>query len=122
MTLLSIENLTVRRGLCPVVEDVSLTVQEGEFVGLIGPNGAGKSSTLAMVSGLLAPDAGQISLGGQSLAADRHARANRLQISMNLALGSALAFLVGQMLDVTLFDKLRRSAWWRAPVSGRGWR
>jgi ABC-type Mn2+/Zn2+ transport system ATPase subunit len=52
MTLLSIENLTVRRGLCPVVEDVSLTIQEGEFVGLIGPNGAGKTSLLRAALGL----------------------------------------------------------------------
>jgi hypothetical protein len=36
-------------------------------------------------------------------------------VTWRVALGSALAFLVGQMLDVTLFDKLRRSAWWRAP-------
>ena len=61
MTLLSIENLTVRRGLCPVVEDVSLTVQEGEFVGLIGPNGAGKTSLLRAALGLL-PHEGRSSL------------------------------------------------------------
>lgn len=53
MTLLSLENLTVRRGLCPVVEAVSLTVAEGEFVGLIGPNGAGKTSLLRGALGLL---------------------------------------------------------------------
>lgn len=36
-------------------------------------------------------------------------------VTWRVALGSALAFLIGQMLDVSLFDKLRRSAWWRAP-------
>jgi iron complex transport system ATP-binding protein len=61
MTLFSVQNLTVRRGLCPVVEDVSLTVQEGEFVGLIGPNGAGKTSLLRAALGLL-PHEGQSSL------------------------------------------------------------
>lgn len=36
-------------------------------------------------------------------------------VTLRVALGSGLAFLVGQLLDVTLFDWLRRSAWWRAP-------
>jgi queuosine precursor transporter len=36
-------------------------------------------------------------------------------VTVRVAIGSAIAFLVGQLLDVTLFDRLRRSAWWRAP-------
>lgn len=61
MTLLSLHNLTVKRGECPVVDDVSLTVGEGEFVGLLGPNGAGKTSLLSGALGLLAAS-GQSSL------------------------------------------------------------
>ena len=61
MTLLQLDRLTVRRGLCPVVEDVSLTVTEGEFVGLIGPNGAGKTSLLRAALGIL-PHEGRSSL------------------------------------------------------------
>jgi queuosine precursor transporter len=37
-------------------------------------------------------------------------------VTLRIALGSATAFLVGQMLDVTIFDRLRRAAWWRAPL------
>lgn len=36
-------------------------------------------------------------------------------VTMRIAVGSGLAFLVGQLLDVALFDRLRRAAWWRAP-------
>ena len=36
-------------------------------------------------------------------------------VTLRVAIGSALAFLVGQLLDITLFDRLRRAAWWRAP-------
>ncbi len=36
-------------------------------------------------------------------------------VTLRIAVGSGLAFLVGQLLDVTLFDRLRRAAWWRAP-------
>lgn len=40
-------------------------------------------------------------------------------VTLRVALASGLAFLISQMLDVNIFDKLRRSAWWRAPfVSG----
>lgn len=67
MTLLSIENLTVRRGLCPVVEDVSLTVNEGEFVGLIGPNGAGKTSLFEVLSGRLQPKRGRVLFDGRDI-------------------------------------------------------
>ena len=61
MTLLSLNNLTVRRGQCPVVESVSLTVGPGEFIGLIGPNGAGKTSLLRAALGIL-PHEGRSSL------------------------------------------------------------
>ena len=35
-------------------------------------------------------------------------------VTLRIAIGSALAFLIGQLLDIALFDRLRRSAWWRA--------
>lgn len=37
-------------------------------------------------------------------------------VTLRLALGSGTAFLVGQLLDVTIFDRLRRAQWWRAPL------
>ena len=37
-------------------------------------------------------------------------------VTLRVALGSATAFLVGQLLDVTIFDRLRRREWWRAPL------
>ena len=49
------------------VKDVSLELREGESVGLVGPNGAGKSTTIAMLSTLLKPTAGDVSLNGDSV-------------------------------------------------------
>lgn len=49
------------------VEDVSLELTEGESVGLVGPNGAGKSTTIAMLSTLLRPTAGDVTLNGRSV-------------------------------------------------------
>jgi ABC-2 type transport system ATP-binding protein len=52
------------------VNDLSLNLQKGEVVGLLGPNGAGKSTTLQMLSGDLAPSAGQITINGFDLLKD----------------------------------------------------
>ena len=60
---LSTQNLRkVYRGR-PVVNDVSLGVNQGEIVGLLGPNGAGKTTTFYMVVGLTPPDRGAVVLG-----------------------------------------------------------
>jgi ABC-2 type transport system ATP-binding protein len=48
----------------PAVDGLDLCVKPGEFYMLLGPNGAGKTTTLRMVSGLLKPDAGSISVFG----------------------------------------------------------
>ncbi len=61
MTLLSLRDLTVQRGECPVVDRVSLEIGTGECVGLIGPNGAGKTTLMRAALGLL-PHQGQSNL------------------------------------------------------------
>ncbi|MBI1213560.1 MAG: ATP-binding cassette domain-containing protein [Alphaproteobacteria bacterium] len=54
----------------PAVEGLDLSVRPGEFYMLLGPNGAGKTTTLRMVSGLLRPDEGSISIFGTDALAD----------------------------------------------------
>jgi lipopolysaccharide export system ATP-binding protein len=51
----------------PVVRDVSVRVQRGEAVGLLGPNGAGKTTCFYMITGLLSPDTGTITLDGHDI-------------------------------------------------------
>lgn len=74
MSLLSLDGLTVRRGHCPVVDHVTLTIGPGEVVGLIGPNGAGKTSLLRGALGLL-PHEGRSSLAALAPAARARAAA-----------------------------------------------
>lgn len=50
-----------------VVRDVSVEIRQGEIVGLLGPNGAGKTTTFYMIVGLVRPDGGQVSLGGDDI-------------------------------------------------------
>src|ERR1700677_4205860 len=47
------------------IDDVSLTIDPGEFVSIIGPSGCGKSSLLYLVNGISAPTSGRITVGGQ---------------------------------------------------------
>jgi len=65
--VLQVADLTVRYGPFLALDGVSLTVAQGEIVGLIGPNGAGKSSLLRAIAGLVEPSGGSIALKGRSL-------------------------------------------------------
>jgi len=49
------------------LKDVSFTIDDGEMVGYIGPNGAGKSSTIKILSGILTPDSGNVTVDGRLL-------------------------------------------------------
>ena len=49
------------------LKNVSFTIRDGEMVGYIGPNGAGKSSTIKILSGILTPDSGKVSVDGKLL-------------------------------------------------------
>lgn len=60
------------------VDGVSLSLPPGQLLALLGPDGAGKSTTIGMVCGLTAPDAGTVAIGGQTLAQDRHAYQRRI--------------------------------------------
>lgn len=54
-----------------VLEDVSLYVQRGEFLGIVGPNGGGKSTLLKLILGLLQPSSGSVSVAGHAPAQAR---------------------------------------------------
>jgi ABC-2 type transport system ATP-binding protein len=62
------EGLTRCFGDLTAVEDVNLSVAQGQFYGFLGPNGAGKSTTIKMLTGLLAPSAGRMRILGLDLA------------------------------------------------------
>jgi ABC-2 type transport system ATP-binding protein len=63
---IQVRDLRKRYGDLVAVDGVSFEVAPGEFFGILGPNGAGKTTTLEMVEGLREPDAGTVSLLGES--------------------------------------------------------
>ncbi|MDR7543472.1 MAG: ABC transporter ATP-binding protein [Armatimonadota bacterium] len=67
MAYLVLENLWKRFGATAAVAGLSLEIERGEFVSLLGPSGCGKTTTLRLVAGLLALDAGDIWLEGERI-------------------------------------------------------
>src|SRR5215210_7400070 len=62
-----LENVVKRYGDVVAVNDVSLTINDGEFVSLVGPSGCGKTTTLNMIAGLLELSEGSIFIGGRDV-------------------------------------------------------
>jgi branched-chain amino acid transport system ATP-binding protein len=65
--LLEVRNLTVYYDTVLALEDISLSIKEGEIVAMIGPNGAGKSTALKAICGLVKPKSGEILFRGESI-------------------------------------------------------
>jgi len=64
MTHVEVQSITKRFGEVLAVDDVSFSVEEGEFVTLLGPSGCGKTTTLRMIAGLESPSEGTIHIDG----------------------------------------------------------
>jgi ABC-type Fe3+/spermidine/putrescine transport system ATPase subunit len=69
-TVLEVEKLTKLYGGSAAVDDVSFSLQKGEFLCLLGPSGCGKTTTLRMIAGFVIPDSGSIRLHGRDIAND----------------------------------------------------
>ncbi len=68
MNALTLNQVTFRYGKRLALDGVTLTIDAGETVILLGPNGAGKTTLFSLITGLFAPDEGQIEIDGQPLA------------------------------------------------------
>ncbi|GAA1649225.1 linearmycin resistance ATP-binding protein LnrL [Georgenia ruanii] len=68
--VLVVDGLVRRFGDLTAVDGVSFRIGAGETYGLLGPNGAGKTTTISMIAGLLAPDAGGVTVAGQPMGPD----------------------------------------------------
>ncbi len=64
MNAIVVEDLTRRFGNFTAVDHIDFNVEQGELFGFLGPNGAGKTTTVRMITGLIKPDAGRVSIMG----------------------------------------------------------
>ena len=65
MAKLQVENLSFRYEKEPLLDGVSFSVEEGEFVSILGPSGCGKSTILNLLAGILTPDGGWMRVDGR---------------------------------------------------------
>jgi ABC-2 type transport system ATP-binding protein len=70
MSMLKVERLSKSFGAIRAVDSVGFEVRPGEIYGLLGPNGAGKTTLISIISGLLKPDAGEVSVAGAAFWSD----------------------------------------------------
>lgn len=78
--IIEISSLSKAYGFMPVLRQINLNIERGQFVSLLGPNGSGKSTLLRMLSGLSKPTTGTIRIGGWEM--PREAEAVRSQIGL----------------------------------------
>jgi branched-chain amino acid transport system ATP-binding protein len=79
--ILDVKNLTVDFGGVRAVNNVSIQLEPGEFVGLIGPNGAGKTTIFNLITNAIKPTAGKIDFKGKSILGKSPDRICQLGIS-----------------------------------------
>ncbi len=97
--LLELEHVTKRFGRVVIAEDLSFTVGAGDTVGIVGPNGAGKTSLFGLISGDLAPGAGQVRLDGRNITRRDAAARSRLGIGRTYQVPRPFA-------DMTVFENV----------------
>ena len=97
--LLQLEHVTKRFGRVVIAEDLSLTVGPGDTVGIVGPNGAGKTSLFGLISGDLAPGAGEVRFAGRTV--------TRLDAAARCRLGIGRTYQVPRpFTDMTVFENV----------------
>jgi branched-chain amino acid transport system ATP-binding protein len=98
-SLLELDHVTKRFGRVVIAEDLSFSVGPGDTVGIVGPNGAGKTSLFGLISGDLAPGAGQVSFAGKNV--------TRMDPAARCRLGIGRTYQVPRpFVDMTVFENV----------------
>jgi len=114
MELLTVKNLTMRFGNLTAVDEVGLSVGQGEIIGLIGPNGAGKTTFFNCLTGYLNPRHGSIRFNGQDITG---LRPNKI-----CKLGMARTFQIVQVFrEMTAWENVIVGAFCRTADAARAY-
>ncbi|MGK7871254.1 ABC transporter ATP-binding protein [Falsiroseomonas sp. E2-1-a20] len=116
MAGIEIASVAKRFGAVMALDEVSLSVGQGEFIALVGPSGCGKTTLMRIVAGIESADAGRISVGGRDMTRRRAADRDIAMVFQSYALYPHLT--VAQNIAVPLAMR-RLSALDRLPLLGR---
>ncbi|RLC29168.1 MAG: ABC transporter [Deltaproteobacteria bacterium] len=100
---LELKHVSFSYGGSPVLEDVTFTLTQGDFLGIIGPNGGGKTTLLKLLLGILTPDRGEIRVLGE-LPRDAKRRVGYVPQYTDFNLSFPVS-----AIDIVLMGRLRRS-------------
>lgn len=113
MVILEVRNVSKKFGGLTAVNNVSLSITEGEIVGLIGPNGAGKTTLFSCISGYYKPDVGEVLFYGKPITGLRPNRVCKIGLTRTFQIVKTierLSVLENVMIGVFLRDKNITSA------------
>jgi branched-chain amino acid transport system ATP-binding protein len=114
MSLLEVRNVTKAFGSNTAVDDVTLTIQRGEFLGLIGSNGAGKTTLVNLISGFFPADRGALVFDGRDI--------TRQSINERIRAGIARSFQLVNLFDqLTVLDNVALTIFSRQGKTRRLW-
>jgi branched-chain amino acid transport system ATP-binding protein len=121
---LELDGLGFRAGGVTILEDISLEVARGEFLGIIGPNGAGKTTLFNLLCGLIKPTSGTMSLNGRPIGgvAGGLPAAGRARLGLGRTFQTSLLFgALPTAENVRLAAQARLGGgmrWWHRPRAG----
>jgi iron complex transport system ATP-binding protein len=111
MIAIEARDVSFNFGARAVVERVSLAVPAGQMLGIVGPNGSGKTTLLRLLSGLLRPRAGEVTVLGRPLAAHTRRELARLVAVVPQGGGTVFPYTVEEMVGMGRLPHLAWPGW-----------
>lgn len=111
-----VEGLRKSYGKLSVLEGIDFSVRRGSVFGLLGPNGAGKTTTVRILSTLLKPDGGRVTVNGHDVVADAHKVRASIGLTGQYAAvdeyltGEENLLMMGRLYRLSMADTRRRTA------------
>ena len=120
--MVSIDSVTMSFGTFVAVENVDLTVADGEFLAIVGPTGCGKSTILNAIAGLLKPSGGRVSIDGNPVSGIQNDIGYLFQQDALLPWKTAIENVELGLLfkGVATAERRERSMMWLAKVGLKG--
>ncbi len=116
LSVVKINSLSKQFGKIKAVDDISLSVEEGEIFGFLGPNGAGKSTTMMILTTLLKPTSGEVLVAGHNVRSEANkVRQNIGYVQQDIAVDEYLTGRENLYLQANLIHGLLQNPGHQAP-------